>query len=98
MALKGFIFSLDALFAAMVLILAGMLFLSSVNIESPKEKQFDLVKKEAMDSSQIGFLLKQDESPLSGTPKYAYCQKIFLYKYSLTGKGTVQLKQYCVGR
>jgi hypothetical protein len=97
MALKGFIFSIDALYAAAVLIFAGVLLLSSINTESPKEKQFDLVKRQAMDESQVGFMLNKTGGVLQGNEKYAYCQKIFLYNpdNGLQVKGAVQSKQYC---
>lgn len=100
MALKGFIFSIDALYAAAVLIFAGILLLSSINTESPKEKQFDSVKRQAMDESQVGFMLNKTGSVLQGTEKYAYCQKIFLYdpNNGLTVKGNVTSAQYCIGR
>jgi len=102
---KGFIFSLDAALALMVVMALGAMMLVYFQASQPETAAYATSDRIAQDSAIVGFYLEKTPSEMGlassiGASKFGSCMEI--YRYGIiaadgTQNGPLSAQKYCKG-
>lgn len=97
--MKGFVFSIDALIALTIIIVASTALWTTIPHAAGNEKIFQFEQLQALDAAGNSFLTNELGNEANPNANVQACQEV--WKYSFTGNaeadGTINVELFCEG-
>ncbi len=101
---KGFIFSIDGLFAILLIIILGELFIAYYSVEEGRSQAFESAEAAASDAAIVGFYLNKGVGDFAGLSEgiptgseIGKCSVKYVYSYDGSSQGSIEENKFCKG-